>query len=242
LADEPEDETTAALDNAVELELDLRIPKTSIPESKKKSKKRKHKTDQDEINAEELETRYLNKLSSKLSKDDQPDDQPAPPVIEPTEDSPAETQHEDEIDEPSHLQHETVSANSTDADKTIFISNLPTKTSTSKPHLKALKALFSRHGLISSIRFRSIAFTDLVPRKVAFITKKLHPERDTLNAYIVYSSTESVAAAVRALNGYVWEGKHLRVDSVAHPTVSPPSPSPLFSCWLRGFRGGGLMV
>ena len=209
------------MEPAEEPKVDLQVSKSSSAESKKKSKKRKRKADQDEVNAEELESRYLNKLSAKLSKDDEPEEKPAPPVTETTENA-AENATEDEIEEeidPSLLQHETLTADSTAADKTIFISNLPTKSSTSKPHLKALKALFSAHGSIQSIRFRSIAFTDLVPRKVAFITKKMHPERDTLNAYIVYSSTESVSAAVRALNGRVWEGKHLRVDSVAHPAV-----------------------
>jgi nucleolar protein 12 len=39
---------------------------------------------------------------------------------------------------------------------------------------------FSQFGKIESIRFRSIAFSESIPRKVAFIEKKFHENRDSL--------------------------------------------------------------
>ncbi|GET01280.1 RNA-binding protein Nop12 [Rhizophagus clarus] len=106
-------------------------------------------------------------------------------------------------DEPERLQ------------RTIFVGNLPVSVIQKVNH-KKLKALFSQFGKIESLRFRSIAFSELLPRKLAFIKGKFHPERDVLNAYIVYKESSSVQQAI-AMNAQVFLGKHLRVDSVASP-------------------------
>jgi nucleolar protein 12 len=50
-----------------------------------------------------------------------------------------------------------------------------------------------------------------MPRKQAFIAKKLHEGRDSLNAYIVFKDKESAANSI-ALNGTVFENRHIRVD------------------------------
>ena len=176
-------------------------------QDEKPTKKRKRRLEEEKT--EDLESRYINKIYSKIS-------QPEPVNVEEPE-TPASS---DEID-PELLQHETLTPKSDAAERTLFISNVPIKVLTSKPFLRSLKQLFSKHGQISSIRFRSIAFTELVPRKVAYITKTFHPERDTVNAYIVYNSAESVQTAVESLNGVLWEEKHLRVDSVSNPSVFP---------------------
>ncbi|CAG8580455.1 13608_t:CDS:2 [Gigaspora margarita] len=75
--------------------------------------------------------------------------------------------------------------------KTIFIGNLPTCV-IKKP------------------------FSEPLPRRVAFINKKLHPDRDVLNAYIVFKEKSSVQSAL-SMNAQIFMGKHLRVDSVADP-------------------------
>jgi nucleolar protein 12 len=188
---------------------------------KTKKRKRKEKESDEEFRVQDIESRYVAKLNHSLN--------PNPDTSSPMESNPVSDlaqvenpeNHQDEGDELDSqlLQHETVTSDSTDADKTIFISNLPVKVMTSKTHLRSLKTLFSRHGQIASLRFRSIAFQRGLPRKVSFIIKELHPERDTLNAYIVYESTDSVLNAVSEMNGFLWEGKHLRVDSVANPAV-----------------------
>lgn len=194
------------------------ISTEAIPQVKPNKRKRKER--EEEAKTHDIESRYMNKVYKTIKKH-QPDNPLPKPDLEPEQPDNAEPNldgDDDDID-PDLLQHETVTSTSTAADKTIFISNLPVKVLISKSHLRSLRELFSEHGSIESIRFRSIAFTDLLPRKVAFITKKLHPERDTLNAYIVYRETDSVDDAVNDLNGHLWEGKHLRVDSVANPTV-----------------------
>jgi nucleolar protein 12 len=210
--------------NSIENDADVRgeddIQQEDLAINAKQSKKRKRKEREEEAKTDDLESRYITKVYSQILKKQKADpvnrqpEQPSLPVVEPEDDA-----DNDETIDPELLQHETVNSNSTSADQTIFISNLPVKVLTSKPHLRSLKQLFATYGPITSIRFRSIAFTDLVPRKQAFITKKLHPERDTLNAYLVYQTKDSVTPAVNALNGHLWEEKHLRVDSVSNPTV-----------------------
>jgi nucleolar protein 12 len=188
------------------------IDVTHPVKKEKTNKKRKRMEQEEEAKTDDIESRYITKIYSKISKKQKSTDDQSPKESPPLENP------DDEID-PALLQHEALTPTSLAAEKTIFISNLPVKVLTSKPHLRSLKKLFSQHGKISSLRFRSIAFTNLGSRKVAFITKNLHPERDTLNAYIVFASADSVASAVQSLNGFEWEEKHLRVDSVSNPTV-----------------------
>jgi len=104
--------------------------------------------------------------------------------------------------------------------RTAFVGNLAV-TSMTKGDFKKLKAAFAAFGPVESIRFRSIAFSELLPRKVAFITGKLHPERDVVNAYIVFKSKASVTKAVAAMNGQLFLNKHIRVDTVDGAKVSP---------------------
>ncbi|OUM60524.1 hypothetical protein PIROE2DRAFT_13676 [Piromyces sp. E2] len=55
------------------------------------------------------------------------------------------------------------------------------------------------------------AFSKNLPKKIAFITKEFHPERDCLNAYIVFEDKESAEKALE-LNGSLFNDKHMRVD------------------------------
>ncbi|KAG0246222.1 hypothetical protein B0O80DRAFT_494623 [Mortierella sp. GBAus27b] len=108
--------------------------------------------------------------------------------------------------------------------RTLFVGNLAVS-SMSKGDFKKLKATFSAFGTIQSIRFRSIAFSELLPRKTAFITGKLHPDRDVVNAYIVFESKDSIGKAVAAMNGQLFLNRHLRVDTVDGAKKHQPKKS-----------------
>ncbi|KAJ8098716.1 hypothetical protein POJ06DRAFT_140555 [Lipomyces tetrasporus] len=99
---------------------------------------------------------------------------------------------------------------------TVFVGNLPSDAISSRTDYATLKKHFAQYGKIKSIRFRSIAFSEMLPRKVAFIKQKLHDKRHTVNAYIVYDSEDSARKSLQS-NGVVLQGHHIRVDSVAHP-------------------------
>ena len=78
------------------------------------------------------------------------------------------------------------------------------------------KSKFSAPGKILKTRFRSVAFSEQIPRKAAFVKHKLHEKQQTVNAYLVYETREAAREALK-LNGTVVLDRHIRVDSVAHP-------------------------
>ncbi|AGO12828.1 AaceriACR274Wp [[Ashbya] aceris (nom. inval.)] len=117
------------------------------------------------------------------------------------------------------------------AERTVFVGNVPHEVITDKKVYKEFKQFVAQRKpskddedeeqtpekyTVESIRFRSIAFEEALPRKVAFVQQKLHHARDSVNAYVVYAEKEAVLAACK-LNGSVFHDHHLRFDSVAHP-------------------------
>ncbi|KAI8806424.1 hypothetical protein BJ742DRAFT_363851 [Cladochytrium replicatum] len=98
--------------------------------------------------------------------------------------------------------------------RTIFVGNLSKAVVTSKEDLKTFKTFVQRFGKVESIRFRSIAFAAQIPRRAAYVTKQLHPLRDTLHAYVVYVDEDSVTKALAEGNAQVVLGNHLRIDRV----------------------------
>lgn len=121
------------------------------------------------------------------------------------------------------------------ASKTVFIGNLPQSVLTDKKVYKTFLKLFStpiksnevdvtsadddKHYKIKSCRFRSIAFSEPLPKAVAFKQLKLDPKRDSINCYLVYENFErkTISKVIAHFNSYVFEGHHLRVDSVMNP-------------------------
>ncbi|KAI8985314.1 hypothetical protein BDB01DRAFT_787589 [Pilobolus umbonatus] len=95
--------------------------------------------------------------------------------------------------------------------RTIFIGNLPVDC-IEKDGQKQLQKKFKEFGEIESIRFRSVAFTSPMDRKAAFLSRKIHTDRDAVNAYIVFKDASSVEKASKC-NGLVFMEKHLRVDA-----------------------------
>ncbi|KAJ2778403.1 Nucleolar protein 12 [Coemansia javaensis] len=99
--------------------------------------------------------------------------------------------------------------------RTLFVGNLAVTAITDRAVYKELRELCGRYGRIKTVRFRSIAFSELLPRKIAFISGKLHSERHACNAYVEYAEQESADKAVE-LNGAVFQDRHLRVDVAAN--------------------------
>jgi nucleolar protein 12 len=94
--------------------------------------------------------------------------------------------------------------------RTVFVGNLPVSC-LEKEDGKKLRTKFSVHGKIETIRFRSIGFSNSLPKRVAFQRGDFHPERDTLNAYVVYSNIDEAKAALSE-NATTFNEKHIRVD------------------------------
>ena len=91
--------------------------------------------------------------------------------------------------------------------RTLFVGNVSVSCTR-----KALCRVFSEYGRIESCRFRSFAADNpKLSKKVAVIRRAFHPQRQTLNAYIVYEQEDSVTKALAA-NGSLLLEHRLRVD------------------------------
>ncbi|PWA00046.1 hypothetical protein BB558_003890 [Smittium angustum] len=98
-----------------------------------------------------------------------------------------------------------------DSEKTVFVGNVSIETLKDKKLQKKFKSLFKDFGNVKTVRFRSIAFSEPMPKKSAFVLKKFHSEKDTCNAYVLMETKEEAQLASK-LNGTIFEDRHLRVD------------------------------
>lgn len=212
-------------------------------EDSKPTKKRK-RGDKDE----ELEDTYMQKLAREEAKDDekrkkkQKTDKPAtaPPTEEQKDAAPtSDVDADSDSDSDSFVipKHETqLDPNTTTgevelekASRTVFLGNVSSEAIESKTakkqlekHLKSfiddLADAKPPHKL-ESIRFRSTAFSSSLPKRAAFAKKELmDTTTKSTNAYAVYTTQTAAREAARRLNGTTILGRHLRVDSVAHPS------------------------
>jgi RNA recognition motif-containing protein len=112
------------------------------------------------------------------------------------------------------------------ANRTVFLSNVAISASTDKAAKKELLAHLAsalpEGDKVETIRFRSLAFsTAALPKRAAYITAAtMESTTKSANAYVVYSSAAAARAACAALNGTIILDRHLRVDSVAHPSAT----------------------
>lgn len=133
---------------------------------------------------------------------------------------------------PKHETEEAVDTELSKANRTVFLGNVSTAAITSSSsrrtltdHLKTIFRTVSdpRQGepkhSVESLRFRSTPYATAVPKKAAFARKEvMDATTKSTNAYAVFSNPALVREATKRLNGTIVLGRHLRVDSVAHPT------------------------
>lgn len=208
----------------------------------RKDRKRKRRDEHDD-----LEGRYMRKLAEEEEREDQQEKRrkgEAGQAVETTAsredgESEVEDNEEDEDeDEETPLVHESLQKSEEHVDieldkanRTLFLGNVSVEAVTSSKAKKALishletplSTLDSATGphKIESIRFRSTPFsTGAKPKRAAFITKSvMSATTKSTNAYAVYSTPLASRTVLKALNGSVVLDRHLRVDSVAHPSV-----------------------
>ncbi|KAH5131503.1 hypothetical protein HBH70_174950 [Parastagonospora nodorum] len=115
------------------------------------------------------------------------------------------------------------------AGRTVFLGNVSSECINSKSTEKALKKHLESFiadladnnppHKVESIRYRSTAFDNSLPKRAAFAKKEIKDSTTrSTNAYAVYTTTTAAREAVKRLNGSVFLKRHMHVDSVAHPT------------------------
>lgn len=199
---------------------DTRIAEEQRP---RRERKRKRKNENDD-----LEAKYL----AELTKDD-----PKEPSSKRQKAKAEEQEEEEEQKEGAEAvpTHESLSKDSKDKDldiekanRTVFLANVSIDAISSKTAKKALVTHLSSAldpndtpaQKLESIRFRSVAFsTGSMPKRAAYITKSLMgTTTKSANAYAVFSTPAAARLVATKLNGSEVLGRHIRVDSVAHPS------------------------
>jgi nucleolar protein 12 len=136
-------------------------------------------------------------------------------------------------------KHESLTTKPSDeiekANRTVFLGNVSSTAVTDNiakktlvRHMSSLLANLpevkegeTKHK-VESVRFRSTAYTNMLPKKASFVTQDLmDTTTHATNAYVVFSTKVAAREAVK-LNGTVVLNRHLRVDSVAHPAQTAP--------------------
>ncbi|TGJ87637.1 hypothetical protein E0Z10_g1104 [Xylaria hypoxylon] len=202
-----------------------------------KDRKRKRRDEHDD-----LEGNYMRKLAEEEERDDRNEkrrkgeagEAVETPISHESKDAEAEEVSEDEtplVHESLQKSDEHVDIELDKANRTLFLGNVSIEAITSSKakklltsHLESpLSDLDSSTGPhnIESIRFRSTPFsTGAKPKRAAYITKSvMSATTKSTNAYAVYSTPLASRTALKALNGSVVLDRHLRVDSVAHPSA-----------------------
>lgn len=200
------------------------------PETSKIRREQERKRKRKDENAD-LEGKYL----AQLTKDEEDEPigkrQKGEAKEEDGSDSGSENDVDDDDDVPVHESLKQDGKKPTDIEKaarTIFLANVSSEAISSKSAkktlLKHLSSVLDKDATppqkIESIRFRSVAFsTGSMPKRAAYITKSLmEATTKSTNAYVVLSTEAAARKIAVELNGSEVLERHIRVDSVAHPS------------------------
>lgn len=225
------DEELSELASSGDSEADERDAAAQLfAESQDFERKQKRKRKQDEFH--DLESKYFDKLVDEEPPINKRRKLPDVNAEEDVKVSEARDEEEDSSDGEIPIHESLAQPKKADevekASRTVFLSNVSIEAVDSKKAkrklLAHLSSIFDKEASppqsIESLRFRSIAFsTAAMPKRAAYITKAtMDATTHSANAYAVYSSVALARTACAKLNGTIVLDRHLRVDSVAHPS------------------------
>ncbi|KAF2442619.1 hypothetical protein P171DRAFT_417928 [Karstenula rhodostoma CBS 690.94] len=206
-----------------------RVPESASDGAQERSNKKRKRGAKDD----DVEDVYMQKIAREEAKDEEERKKKRKTKTADVDGS----GEDDDSDQETFLipKHETLTgADGNDDDevekaaRTVFLGNVSNEAITSKSAEKQLKQHLSSFiadladnkppHKVESIRFRSTAFAGALPKRAAFAKKEImDATTKSTNAYVVYSTKTAAREAARRLNGTVILGRHLRVDSIAHP-------------------------
>lgn len=186
-------------------------------------------------NDEELEDVYMRKLAREEVKEEEQRQKKQKTTPPPTTNEEVSSELEDSDGESYTVPKHETQLESTDtqelekAARTVFLGNVSSEAITSKSAKKTLLRHLASFiddmpdnkppHKVESLRFRSTAFGSALPKKAAFAKKQIMDSTTkSTNAYAVYSTQVAAREAAKRLNGTVVLDRHIRVDSVAHPS------------------------
>ncbi|XP_006216535.1 RNA-binding protein 34 isoform X1 [Vicugna pacos] len=118
----------------------------------------------------------------------------------------------DDVDETVVNQRKKIQSNQEEErlknERTVFVGNLPVTC-----NKKKLKSLFKEYGQIESVRFRSLIPAEgTLSKKLAAITRKVHPDQKNINAYVVFKDESAATRALERNGAQIADGFRIRVD------------------------------
>ncbi|KAF2035970.1 hypothetical protein EK21DRAFT_53201 [Setomelanomma holmii] len=187
---------------------------------------------------EEVEDTYMRKLAQEEAKEEEQRQKKRKlekaQAAESSDDEPSDEEElaKDDFAIPKH--ESLVKTDDKDAQevekagRTVFLGNVSTECINSKSAEKALKKHLESFiadladnnppHKVESVRYRSTAFDNSLPKRAAYAKKEIMESTTrSTNAYAVYTTKVAAREAVKKLNGTVLLKRHLHVDSVAHP-------------------------
>lgn len=217
-----DDDEEDDVEEGEEKDVDAVAAAAAIEGEPARERKRKRKDAHDN-----LEDQYMAQLAK---EDEEPESKRNKVKDAESQEEEAESSDDDDDEKPVH-ESLTDNGKTTEVEKasrTIFIANVSTEAISSKAAKKTLtthlSTAFDQDAYpaqkLESIRFRSVAFsTAAMPKRAAYITKSLmDATTKSTNAYAVMSTDAAARRVVQQLNGTEVLGRHIRVDSVAHPS------------------------
>lgn len=224
--------------SAIDGESLVREKQEKLIQGKKEEKKqREEKEGEDKMEVDEepvVEVKEVKK-SKKKSDGGNLEDEYMRKLVESDEDDEDEDEEDEDKEEKDSKADEDADANLEakiidlkqkefdNAEKTVFIGNVPTTVMASKKDTKDFKRFINEsleapegENLIQSIRFRSLHSNTNAPKKVAFISKEINME-SSMVSYVVFKSKDVSLKAVK-LNGKIYKENHLRFDHLTHPS------------------------
>jgi RNA recognition motif-containing protein len=104
-------------------------------------------------------------------------------------------------------------------ERTVFVGGVPLADEGRLINPKTIKGFFRDCGEVESVRLRSLPVENpVLPKKAAIAMGKINGKRETCNAYVVFKSKDSVAAALRKDGAsFGDEGYRIRVDGAKPP-------------------------
>lgn len=208
-AAQEESEETGETEDAMEVEEEPVVEEKVVKKPKKRAE-------------DNLEDEYMKKLVESDEEEDESDEEEK----ENEKKKEVETESGDSKTADENLEAKIVDLKQKEfdnAEKTVFIGNVPTVVASSKRDTKDFKQFLNRElgakegeSLIQSIRFRALHSNTNAPRKVAYINKEINMEASMVS-YVVFKTKETSLRAIK-LNGKMYKENHLRFDHLTHPS------------------------
>ncbi|KAJ4345360.1 Nucleolar protein 12 [Didymosphaeria variabile] len=206
------------------------IQESAVNGAQERSNKKRKRGAKDE----DVEDVYMQKIAREEAKEEEERKKKRKTKTADVEDEEGGVAAESDEEPLTIPKHETLAGadgNSDEVEKaarTVFLGNVSSEAITSKSAEKQLKQHLSSFiadladnkppHKVESIRFRSTAFVGALPKRAAFAKKEIMDSTTkSTNAYVVYTTKTAAREAAKRLNGTVILGRHLRVDSIAHP-------------------------